>query len=294
MKRDYPRLPIEEFGRQLITSGDLDPVYIALHKMRRQEAIDREQLDRWLIAYWSFYHCGVASYLSKYEGPHFWHAMMVAAQNEPTVLHPLGYEARWPRGSERRHFRGQQAVNAVTEMATKYPHPSSMILAILGGTRATTHIPFRDIVSRVKTNRGFGDWISFKVADMLDRLDIVPVSFSQAEIFMYEEPTKAALMVWRDKHQVGPNATIKDPSGAITDVVEYLNDQFKDLKAPPTGDRSIGLQEVETVLCKWKSHLSGHYPLYNDIHEINHGIEPWSRVDETAACFLERMPKEKS
>ena len=30
MSRNYPRLEIEPFGRHLIQSGDLDPIYIAL------------------------------------------------------------------------------------------------------------------------------------------------------------------------------------------------------------------------------------------------------------------------
>ena len=30
MSRNYPRLDIESFGRHLITSGDLDPIYTAL------------------------------------------------------------------------------------------------------------------------------------------------------------------------------------------------------------------------------------------------------------------------
>ena len=30
MSRNYPRLDIETFGRHLITTGDLDPIYTAL------------------------------------------------------------------------------------------------------------------------------------------------------------------------------------------------------------------------------------------------------------------------
>ena len=50
MKRDYPRLSIEEFGRHLLDTGDLDPVYLALHRMRAAPVFDNvSQLKRWLI-----------------------------------------------------------------------------------------------------------------------------------------------------------------------------------------------------------------------------------------------------
>ena len=63
------------------------------------------------------------------------------------------------------------------------------------------------------------------------------------------------------------------------------------LLGPPLYDRPIGLQEVETVLCKWKSHLNGHYPLYNDTDEINHGMINWLPGNEVAEQFYKNMVK---
>lgn len=55
----------------------------------------------------------------------------------------------------------------------------------------------------------------------------------------------------------------------------------------------MNIQEVETVLCKWKSHMNGHYPLWNDIREINGGLEPWAGRCSAARAFLNHMPKEQ-
>ena len=56
-------------------------------------------------------------------------------------------------------------------------------------------------------------------------------------------------------------------------------------------ERPVGLQEVETILCKWKSHMNGHYPLNNDIMEIRHGLKDWLPVSALARAFYDAMPE---
>lgn len=284
--RNYDRLSIEVFGRQLITSGDLDPVYIVLHKLDWAPA----QVNRWLIAYWCFYHCGFASYASEFEGNRFWDIMAEAAVNETT---PPPGEGRWPRGSERRHARGAQGMKMVKYLGQRYgENTDGMVAYIIGHEpRPTRHIPFSDIAKRVEEHTLFGPWIAFKIADMVDRVLGVPVNFEQAHVFMFKDPVKAALMLWQRKiTSGGVTLTVKprDQNAVIGEVVGYLIEEFCDLPAPPMNDRPIGLQEVETVLCKWKSHMNGHYPLNNDIDEINEGLEGWGQA---AADFAAMMPE---
>ena len=278
MRRDYSKLAVEQFGRQLLTSGDLDPVYIALP----QAIQEVKQLHRWLISYWCFYHCGVASWLSEQEGDAFWKGMLLAAHNEQES--PLG--GRWPRGQERRHARGAQGIKMVTHLRERYgTEPETMVsdLSKMGGGG----VVFSAMATHIKTHSLFGPWIAFKVCDMMERIIGVPVNFDQADVFMFKDPVKAALMLWREKVGLPEGAKPKDEGAAIREIVAYLKDEFKDLKAPPLHDRPVELQEVETVLCKWKSHMNGHYPLFNDIDEINEGLHGWG---ETAERFLQAMP----
>ena len=51
-------------------------------------------------------------------------------------------------------------------------------------------------------------------------------------------------------------------------------------KAPPFHDRPVGVQEVETIFCKWKSHVKGHYPLGKDTRELHHGLQGWGALAE--------------
>lgn len=277
--RTYERLGIEQFGAHLLTSGDLDPIYIALMKME----LHPNQLRRWLMAYWCLYHAGTACYMSRLEGDAFWDALHKAAANEE--LAPDG--KRWQRGHERRHFRGAAATGAVSKLRL-LGDPVDIVDEIIADQDKDT---FANVAARAQKLPLFGPWISFKICDMLDRLEMCEVDFDEAAVFMFTDPTKAALKLWRLKQQLPESAEPKDKALVIHQVVDYLTDHFKDQTAPPRHERPVGLQEVETILCKWKSHGNGHYPLNNDIDEINTGLEPWGKVTDVAELMLACMPK---
>lgn len=249
---------------------------------------DDDQLHRWLVAYWCWYHCGAASWLSEQEGAEFWRHMITAAMNK--VTSPVG--GRWPRGQERRHARGEQGIKMVTALRTRYgARPQDMVEELRG--LAEGGVSFEVLARAIKKHTLFGPWIAFKVCDMLERVCGCPVNFEHADVFMFKDPTRAAIRVWQDKGKVPEWYKPKNrqiEAKIIRAVVAYLKDQFKDLQAPPLNDRMVDLQEVETVLCKWKSHMNGHYPLNNDIDEIGAGLKEWEAVSNTAKEFLFTMP----
>jgi hypothetical protein len=277
--RKYPVLDIETFGKHLLESGDLDPIYIALNKMELQS----NQLSRWLMAYWCLYHAGTACYMSRLAGDAFWDELHKAAAN--VELTPTG--TRWPRGHERRHFRGAAATTAVAKLRA-LGDPADIVADIIADQDKDT---FANVAGRAQKLPLFGPWISFKICDMLDRLELCAVDFDEAAVFMFTDPTKAALKLWRLKTGLPEEAKPRDQAKVIHEVVAYLTDHFKDHSAPPLHDRPVGLQEVETILCKWKSHGNGHYPLNNDIDEIMAGLEPWGKVTDVAELMSACMPK---
>lgn len=276
--RNYERLDILTFGRHLVTSGDLDPVYIALYRLLAVEGgWGLAQVQRWLVAYWCLYHCGAASFLSGKEGADFWEGLESAAVND----NPAPPGGRWPRGHERRHWRGRQAVLAWRLLKDTYPQPELMVQYIIGAGHK-----FEDVAGRAKEHRSFGPWISFKICDMVDRVLGHRVDFTQAAVFMWEDPKKSALMLWRQHMRLPEGAMPKDTQRAIDGVVEFLREKFAGYMAPPRQDRPIDLQEIETILCKWKSHMNGHYPLNNDIDEIMKGVVGWGKhADEFASAM---------
>lgn len=265
---------VEEFGRALIRAGDLDPIY----EMLVQSPITEAQLKKWLVAYWCFYHAGVASWIT--EQNDFWKA----------VLH--AFDTNAPRGAERRHFRGDSPRESIQKIRQWYPEPEWLIEMLTEAGDAPL-ITFRQIRERVKSLPHFGDWIAFKVADMLERVLNFQVDFTDCDLYMYEAPTQGAAFVFADEDiapkiaALGMDKQVKrgwdwQTGRKLEDKVKatvlYLLYQFREDKAPPKFDRTINVQEVETILCKYKSHRNGQYPIGKDRKEIIHGLSNWGKL----------------
>jgi len=182
---------------------------------------------------------------------------------------------KFPRGAERRHFRGDFAVRAVDKLCAQFPDPQDFF-TFLSKPPTTA----KSVAKRVKTLYGFGEWISWKVPDISERLGLIPVEFTDECVYlMFDSSLKGAQEVAR-VHV--PNS--KDP---LMDAHKFLINKLGHLKAPPIYDRSINVQETETVFCKWKSHLGGHYPPGKDTVEILHGLERFKQCPSSQALIRE-------
>lgn len=266
-RRNYRKMNIHEFGSLLLDSGDLDPVYVALAGAK----FPKDQMRRWLVAYWCFYSAGFASWVSEAEGETFWDLMEDAGRNEKPS--PIG--GRWPRGRERRHFRGETSARSLRELRGRYPQPEDMVRSL----ESLAPKDFPAFAMAAQDHSGFGPWIAFKMADMLERLFGSEIAFDSAAVFMYAEP-RAGAELW----------TGKQGDEAVLLAVDGLTRMFGDRHAPPGGERFVGLQEIETILCKWKSHQGGHYPPLSDVHELHENVEPWGAVSATAERFAAALP----
>ena len=252
---------IFKFGVDLIHSRDLDPVYCALFGAQLSEA----QLSRLLLGYLAFYNLGLAAWLSEHEGEQYWAAMLVAAKNE--TLSPLG--SRWPRGSERLHFRGAKCVSAVGWLARNYPAPEAPIRSLLN-CKTEKHV-----IERVGRWPMFGPWAGFKAADLLERCVGHPLRFDPNIGLLYAEPRAGLDMLAAELNQ--------SPRVIYNNLLSY----FSAHKAPPRDDRPCGAAEVESILCKFKSMRGGHYFVGKDIKEVRHALEGWGT---TAANLLRHLP----
>jgi hypothetical protein len=63
------------------------------------------------------------------------------------------------------------------------------------------------------------------------------------------------------------------------------------LYSPVVPGRVLAVQEYETILCKYKSHLSGHYPMGKDTREILHVLRDprWGPLAQRLAGNLEKL-----
>lgn len=267
------KMTVEEFGDALLDTQDLDPIYVMLNGARAAGELSDDQLYRWLLAYWCFYHAGGASFLSEFEHPYYWRAMDAAARNENPILGmPV---IRFPRSAERRHFRGQKCVDAVAFMKENFQTANLLIHSLCHTEHPTVfHLSLQTVLARVKKLPQFGPWIGFKVADMIETVLGLPVQFPVDDIVMYSEP-RAALDI-----------LVEQRGGTPKQHFIQLLQRYGVRNAPPRFDRSCGPQEVETILCKWKSYLGGHYHVGKDTKEIRHGLDGWGTVAEALKQHL--------
>lgn len=239
---------ILDFGAALLDSGDLDPVYAYLAEQYPCMPQEARSLKRWLLAYSMFYHVGVANYLSENQGPHFW----------KSVWKDLD---KFPRGEERRHFRGKQARRSIEWMDKFAPE---VIVDSWYSKR-----DFQSVSNAVQIIPIYGPWVAFKLADLGERVLRIPIDFSNCLLGVYSEPRAGAALVYHGDY----NASITDKE--LSDTVAYITDSLnaKGYKAPPWYDRPLNIQEAETCLCKFKSYMKGHYWIGQDIAAVEKALE---------------------
>lgn len=236
------QLGLIEFGKQLLATKDLDPVYTILWEAQ----LPKQTLKRWLLAYWCFYHVGTASWIATSESEEwFWRKMMVAAKSKD-----------YPRCTERRHFRGENAVKSVAFLSS---HKVSTLFEPFEGLGKP---PLSEAMKYIQTWVGFGPWIAFKVCDMLERLELCDIQFDSDDLYLFDSPKEGAIIHF--DRQVKP----RFPQSDATKQQWTLNNaktELRGLRAPPRYERIVNAQEIETMLCKWKSYLNGRYHIGEDV-----------------------------
>jgi hypothetical protein len=253
-------LDIYDFGKKLLNTKDLDPVYVLLH----EASLCRDELRRWLVAYWCFYHVGTASWITSVSSEEqYWRRMQAAAHSKD-----------YPRSSERRHFRGDNAKKSVTFLQNE-----GLDLLFNEFDKAyyeNRRLSCEEVIDYVQEWVGFGPWIAFKVADMLERLGLCEIEFDTQSITLFESPQKGAELLWQVEHG-RTNFPSENVAGwAVARILQELQKE-KHIKAPPSYNRNLNIQEAETILCKWKSYMNSSYTIGEDIQHCREGLIRFAR-----------------
>lgn len=224
-----------EFGNELLRSKDLDPTYVILYEVKWS----RDVLKRWLTAYWFFYDVGTASWITSQDG--FYGAVRSCLKHAP-------------RGAERRHFRGDAAAKAVDQWERRWPEPTRAIDSWSAET-------FEEYAAMAKAEAHVGDWIVYKMADMTERVLARPLKFPNDMTGWYSEPKAGAMLVARELGASSANE-------AVQELLRYRWETY----APPRFDRPVGIQEVETICCKFKAYRAGRYEAGTDWKAIRNSL----------------------
>jgi hypothetical protein len=139
------------------------------------------------------------------------------------------------------------------------------------------------MMARVKNLYGFGEWVKWKVPDMIDRLGIASVEFTEADLVHMFDSSKKGAMATCEQYRLIP--FIESPLNRMTLAHRFVLRAMGKRRAPPLYDRPLNVQETETIFCKWKSHLGGHYPVGKDTHEIGLGLRRYGECPTTKALL---------
>ena len=248
----------KSFGDELIATADLDPVYVMLAEA--DHLLSESMLKRFLLAYWCFYHCGVAAHIA--ESKDFYKTMWRAIRET------------WPRGTERRYFYGLRAKGTIAYLVGAGA-PERIV------DDMCNHDDFQSSQKVIMAYEGFGPLVGWKVADMAERVLGYDVDFSNSTLDAYVDPRQGAALIkfgdWR--HPISDD----ELEDVCYDMESYFMAKHN---APPLYDRRVNIQEIKTILCKHKDLHKGAYFMGKDTREVRFYMEGWGDLSEELRKFL--------
>lgn len=274
MKDTYKRISGLEFGQQLCVTGDLDPVYTyAL-------ALSVEQRRRFVFAYLMFYHAGIATLLS----------VCKTTGEFADVFTAICRQTGGARGGERRHFRGIATHAVLADLKWRSEHFGWD--SVFGDTAVlplvqTVVLDFNAAYVNALSYPSVGSWLAFKTADMIERCDLLHPAAegfwsndaNQCNPYWYDQPRMGLQLIYGDTDCIDGKLTSEHDKfrSALLNILQ-------EMRVAPCGlqSRALNQQEVETICCKYKSHLKGTYQVGKDIKHLYDQLNPqWLEKEPT-------------
>jgi hypothetical protein len=252
-------VPWRKFSEDAVRTEDLDPSYCMVARAK----IDEASKKRFCVGLYMYYDNGLACKMAEYQGEDFW--------DYAEKIFPTAH-----RATERRHWRGERgwkSLQAMKKFAGK--HPETFMDKLFSPT-------YMEMRQKIKENLyGFGDYFTWKIADMQDRCFNEKCDFSGAEKHLVKLPIEGfEYMAAQDKRTTEP-------------LFQYIESTIKDLqhlKAPPYYDRPLNIQELETVACMFHTVVVNNYKVGGDLIVK---AEQFSRIPRSPLvdAFVEACPK---
>jgi len=219
----------------LFLTLDLDPLYEILYHAKLPESIYK----RWLLAYWIIYSPGECCKIaceSGYDNQKFWEGLLKSKT----------------RGAERRHMRNKHLIATILHLKERFIIPEKVVDFMITNNAESTFF-------RAKEIHGFGDWIAWKICDMLESLGFQD-SYLDDISFVYKSALEGKELFCD---------YLKLPTN---EMIAYLEREFPD-KARPREYRNKSLPEWETCWCKFASKT---YWIGKDTHDIYESLRRFS------------------
>lgn len=137
-------------------------------------------------------------------------------------------------------------------------------------------LSFPEATAKLKDWPAFGTWSAFKAIDMCERILGLEIA-AYGLMRIPDEPLKA-LSIVTDELGFGEDygRTLKE-----------LKNHFGKFDAPPNYNRKINIQEIETILCKYKSYINDKYYVGKDTEEIKNDL---FMQGDLATTLMDKLP----
>jgi hypothetical protein len=213
------------FAKIMFALEDADPGYMLLHRA----VMPRAQKLRYVLAWCTFYNPGLAAVACRLQGADFYAALR--------GMYPTA-----KRASERRHFRGKAGLLALAQWEARYPKPEAMVDACFADTYLGVRANMKDMAQ-------MGDYFYWKLADIQDTVFSTHVDFTDCAKYMPKVPKQGAEII----------SELESTCHVLEHTMDKITQHIEPMHYPIKGDRTLALQEAETVCCIFKQHVKGDY-----------------------------------
>lgn len=231
-------------------------MYEVIHKLDATHS--RDWMGRFVMYFLLFYDAGGAYRIAEENPKDYWEEVKRLAMIKETK-----------RGTERRHFRGKNALSAIVNLQNrKNNNPWEILKNMYYGGIYTSEMPpkapptYTEFYHRMSTEFAgtqFGPYFIWKLYDIFNVALGMPIYLSRHEALMYmpEEPRKAAQYFFH---------SFEEGLDAVFAYIRYI-------PHPVKPHINCGYAEAETVLCMMKGAFQ------TRTHEIGDDIdEKWEQL----------------
>lgn len=227
------------FARDLVRTGELDPLYTMLYRARKTHG--DEWVMRFALYMLMFYDPKRAAWIADKEPARYWEYVR---DNFNTHT----------RGKERRHFRGANGIDGYTSLQAL----GSATQAFQVPFQATTYPEFVQALESAGV-KSFGPYFQLKWCDYATCVFDCDISMSRLPLMLPDPPKKCI-------KKILPHLSTLDAMYAIKSWIEDLDDPF-------SGKRKCGFSEAETVACGIDTYLlKGTYKMGDDIRKYHDAL----------------------
>lgn len=231
------KLSFYEFSKLLLETGDIDPDYVFIRDKSIEYNFNKKQIFNWILHKLVIYD----SYSE----------LQVIFKQKKLEEVKYGNERRKHKMHARQYLNNIQKAFIDTNVEKFFSDNGNLVF------------------NRIKTIKGFGPWAAWKFMDLMSCSYGVDVDFDSIDFRRaYTFPLKGLLMVNglpEDVKLLKDNSLYKK---LLSNTYAMLDDLVK-IHTPHNNGKGVRLNELETLLCKYHSHMHNKYTAGQDIEHLS-------------------------